>query len=325
MEYVQTVLFKIPATRVDDALAPGGVLADLEAHHDIASAQPGFRGMQITRTANPEGDALVVVETRWATNNALADYTTLRTNAATIVEQHADQIVPGSLQTYRMEALATERTEAPTRVYDRIMLPLLIPAGVLAFALLVIYGLSRIYLSLPNDAATPLAAVIALAILGLAFYFAANPNLPRWQIGGVVAAGLAALAIGGVAAAIYDEGHKEFVQAEPTAPSTGGGSPGANEIDMVDNAFQPASLTVTTGTTITLKNKGQATHNVHVADASGTYASPFCRVGGPTPCSDPASIPGGGSGTILINIPAGTYDFRCDFHPTQMTGKLTVQ
>jgi len=325
MEYVQTVLFKVPATRVDDALAPGGVLSDLEAHHDVAAAQPGFRGMHITRTANPEGDALVVVETRWASNNALADYTTLRTNAAAIVEQHSDQIVPGSLQTYRMEALTTERAEAPTRVYDRIMLPLLIPAGVLAFALLVIYGLSRIYLSLPNDAATPLAAVIALVILGLAFYFSANPNLPRWQIGGVVAAGVAALAIGGVAAAIYDEGHKEFVQAEPTAPSNGGGGPAANEIDMVDNAFEPTSLTVATGTTITVHNKGQATHNVHVADANGTYSATFCRVGGPTPCSDPASIAGGQSGKLVINLSPGTYDFRCDFHPTQMTGKLTIQ
>jgi plastocyanin len=63
-----------------------------------------------------------------------------------------------------------------------------------------------------------------------------------------------------------------------------------------------------------------------VADASGNYPAQFCKVGGETPCSNPASITGGTSGKLTVKFDAaGTYNFRCDFHPTQMTGKFQVQ
>ena len=331
MEYVQTVLVQIAATKLDEATGPQGLLTALEAHRSAASAQRGFQGMRITRTANPEGNILVVAETRWANNNAMADYSTLKTNIESIAKAHESETVANSLQVHRMESLKSEAADAPNRIYDRLALALLIPVGVLAFALLCIYGLSRIYLALPSEAATPLAAGIALGILGIASYFSSNPSAPRWQILGIAVVAVATLAIGGTAAALYDEGNKEVKEA-PTAvasvPSGGSSTPapaGAAEIDMEDNKFTAASISVTSGGTINITNKGAGTHNVHVAGAPGAYAVAFCKATSTEPCSKPASIPGGGTGTITVSLPAGTYDFRCDFHPFEMTGKLTVK
>ncbi len=332
MEYVQTVLVQIAATKLDEAMGSQGLLTALEAHRDMAASQRGFEGMRITRTANPEGNVLVVAETRWANNNAMADYSTLKTNVESIVKEHDGETVPNSLQVHRMESTKSDAADAPNRIYDRLALALLIPVGVLAFALLCIYGLSRIYLALPSTAATPLAAGIALGVLGIASYFASNPSAPRWQILGVVGIAVATLAIGGTAAALYDEGNKEVKSAEslPVATTTGGSAttPAAttgSEIDMRDNKFSVTELGVATGGTINVNNKGSAIHNVHVADASGNYAAPFCKAAGPEACSKPASVPAGSSGTLVISLAAGTYNFRCDFHPTEMTGKLTVR
>jgi plastocyanin/heme-degrading monooxygenase HmoA len=332
MEYVQTVLVQIAATKLDEATGPQGLLTALSAHRDFAAGQRGFLGMRITRTANPEGNALVVTETRWANNNAMADYSTLKNNVESIVRAHESETVPQSLQVHRMESLKSEAGEAPTRIYDRLALALLIPIGVLAFALLCIYGLSRIYLALPGSAATPLAAGIALGVLGISWYFASNPSAPRWQILGIGAIAVATLAIGGTAAALYDEGNKE-VKAAPTPPaatasagaSTTPAPAGAAEINMEDLKFTVTDISVNTGATINVNNKGAAVHNVHVADASGKFADPFCKTSGPDPCSKPTALPAGSSGTITISLPAGTYDFRCDFHPDQMKGKLTVK
>ncbi len=328
MEYVQTVLAQVAANKTAEADA---LISELEAHRPLASSQRGFGGMRISRTANPEGNILIVVETRWANSNAMADYSTLKSNVAAIIGARQDILVPNSLQVHRMEAVTGETPEAPNRVYDRLALALFIPVGVLAFALLVIYGLSRIYLSLPAAAATPLAGGIALGILLIAWYFAANPAVPRWQILGVAGIALGTLAVGGTAAAIYDEDNKVVHQVvAPTPPPAGNQTPtapGTPVIDMQDNVFVETAVTVkgaATEVTIPVNNQGTAVHNVHVA-ASGAFDVPFCKVNGPAPCSKPASIPGGQSGTLTFTLPAGTYDFRCDFHPQQMTGKLTVQ
>jgi plastocyanin len=260
----------------------------------------------------------------------MADYSTLKENVESIVRAHGGETVANSLQVHRMESLKSDAADAPNRIYDRLALALLIPVGVLAFALLCIYGLSRIYLALPSQAATPLAAGIALGVLGIAWYFSSNPSAPRWQILGVGLIAVATLAIGGTAAALYDEGNKEVKTAPtpPVATAPGGGSTtpapaGAPEIDMADNKFSVTDITVKSGDTININNQGQAIHNVHVASPDGTFVA-FCKAAGPEPCSKPTSVPAGSAASITINLPPGTYNFRCDFHPDQMKGKITV-
>jgi plastocyanin len=325
MEYVHTVLAQIAANKVGEAEP---LFRDLEAHRQVASTLRGYQGMRISRTAHAEGNVLLVVETRWSSNNAMVDYSTGRESAGTIIEQHADVTVPGSLQSHRLESVAGgEGGEAPNRMYDRVALALFVPVGVLAFALVVIYAMSRVYLSIPNWGASVTAIGAAIAILGLSFYFASNPSIPRWQWLGVAVASVAAIGVGGTVGAFWDEEHKE-VHVEPTpAPPTDGtpAPPGELKITMGDNTFDPTELSVTAGeeATIQLENTGTAIHNVHVA-VTGSYAVNICKTGDEG-CSDPGSIRGGQSGTITLNLAAGTYDFRCDFHPVEMTGTITAQ
>ncbi len=327
MEYVQTVLVQIAATKLDEASGPQGLLTELEAHRDFASAQRGFQGMRLTRTANPEGNVLVVVETRWSNNNTMADYSTLKNNVAAIIEKHSGETVPGSLQVHRMEAVTSDRGEASAQVYDRLSLALLIPVGVMAFALLVVFLLSRIYLTLPGDAATPLAAGIAIGVLLIAWYFSANPTAPRWQpvgLAGLIAVFL--LVVGGWAYYYDDNNHEVKAAPEPVkTASAATGSPvaaGAAEIVMEDNKFVETAITVKSGETIKITNNGTAIHNVHI----GPFTASFCKAAGPDPCSKPANVPGGTTASLgPVTLAAGTYDFQCDFHPLDMQGKLTVQ
>src|SRR3990172_3086614 len=301
MEYVHTVLAQIAAARAGDAEP---LISELEAHRAAASMMRGYRGMRVSRTAHPEGNVQFVVETRWANNNAMVDYSTARENAFSIVEKHQDILGPGSLQTPRLESVTgAEGGEAPNRMYDRLALALFVPVGVLAFALVVIYGMSRIYLALPSTGASIMAV-------------------------GVAAVG--ALAVGGTVAAVYDEENKE-VHAGPTVePSPGNGDatpapPGALAIDMTDNKFDVTELTIAANTevVIQLTNSGLAVHNVDVA-VGGSFPAGICEKGDPG-CSDPANMRGGQSGTLTLNLSPGTYDFRCDFHVAEMTGTITAQ
>ena len=118
------------------------------------------------------------------------------------------------------------------------------------------------------------------------------------------------------------------------APSASGGSetpaPGGTEIVMSDNRFDPAELTVTAGETVTfvITNEGAALHNMHIASIGGNFAASLCETGGDEPCSDPAQVRGGATATLTWDVPAaaGTeVPFRCDFHPVEMTGTITIQ
>ena len=329
MEYVQTVLVQIAASKLNEALDPEGLVGELEAHRAIASTRPGFRGMQITRSAGQEGDALVVVETRWANNNALADYSTQPPNVASIVADHSDETVPNTLQVHRMQARTSAGAEAP-HVYDRLALALFVPIGVLAFALLVIYGLSRIYLTLPGNAATPLAAGIALGVLAVASYFATHPSVPRWQIAGVFVVVLGTLAVGGTAAAVYDSGHHTVKSPEafvtPAAAATAGGAaspggtPSANTVQITAHniTFDKTTLTASAGqVTIQFNNTDNGIpHNfaVYKSDSGATNEIKHTdTTAGPV------------TQTLQLTLDKGTYYYNCQVHPQQMSGKLVVE
>ncbi len=350
MEYIQTVLVQIESSRLERASEPGGLLAELDEHRNFLRQQPGFRDLRITRSINPEGNVLLVIETRWADDESLVRYETNEPNVASIVKNHQDVIVRDSLQVLDMEALRTEssfaRQEAQTGAYSRVALPLLLPLGILAFVLLFIYGLSRVYLEIQGDWAVALAAVLAIVVMLFAAYFATNTEAAGWQVVGVLVLG-AALLGGGAIWAVAQEDEGEATEPAAEAPGggeePGGGEPppgggpgpggGANTIAMGDNFFefegeQEPAIRVPAGqeTTFDLVNDGNSIHNMHVA-ITGEYLSDFCA---PTPnddpCSDPQQIRSGDTGTIAINIAEpGTYDFHCDFHAEQMTGTIEVQ
>lgn len=108
--------------------------------------------------------------------------------------------------------------------------------------------------------------------------------------------------------------------ASPTAAATTPSGSAAQTIKLVmkDNLFEPAKLTVAPGQHITfeLVNDGKVPHNLGIADKDGNYG-------------DVASdlIRGGEDIKYDWTAPnaTGLYNFRCDVHPTQMTGTITVQ
>ena len=120
------------------------------------------------------------------------------------------------------------------------------------------------------------------------------------------------------------------------AAPAAGGEPipieGEVTMEMGDNFFQldgqsPPTLGVSVGqeATIRLVNNGQAVHNMHIAGVDDTYDVGVCQVRGDEPCSDPDTMTPGDEGTITFRFDQpGTFVFRCDFHPIQMTGQITV-
>jgi len=86
----------------------------------------------------------------------------------------------------------------------------------------------------------------------------------------------------------------------------GADAQGAAAVAIVDFAFQPASLEVTAGTTVTWTNSGAATHTV-TAD-NGAF--------------DSGRLAPGATFSQTFDT-AGTFTYHCDIHP-QMTGTIVV-
>jgi plastocyanin len=338
MEYAQTVLVQIEANKIDDALRPQGLLEELDEHRRYLQQRPGFREIRVTRSVNPQGNVLVVVETRWDSDQALVDYETQEPNVASIIAKYRDLIIEDTLQVLDLETMqagtgsAAEEAEQAT---DRLAMPVLIPLGILAFALVVIYGLSRIYLEVSNEVATGLAIGIALGVLAFALMVVAQPQIQAWQIASVMvlAAGLLA---GGTIYALIDEdegeAHAPAVENGEEPPPDGGGG-GADVVSMQDNFFQyqgqrEPAISAAAGSEVTLDlvNDGLVVHNMHIAGPDNDYGEGLCEGGGEEPCSDPAQMDPGVEGTITFSFEeAGEYVFRCDFHPVEMIGTIVVE
>ena len=89
--------------------------------------------------------------------------------------------------------------------------------------------------------------------------------------------------------------------------STGGtGGPGANQVFIQGMAFNPASITVTAGTTITWTNKDAIAHTV-TSDSNAF---------------DSGSVKSGGTFSFTFST-AGTYSYHCTIHPS-MVASVTV-
>ncbi len=318
MELVQTVLVQIAAARLDAASRPDGLVAELEAHRVDLAHQPGFREMRVTRSINPGGDTLLSVETRWKDNNSLADYTARMLNVESIVRKHQDVTVRGSLQVLRMEALAGEPAAPSAPVYERLAFALFVPLGVFAFGLLVIYGLSRIYLAIPKNAATPLAAAVAIGILAVSGFLATHPVLQRWQIAAIVGGAVALLAGGAIYAGIHGKEKTEAVRSPtPTAAAAVPSPQDGLTVVGKDIKFNQNALRAPEGT-VTIEFDNQDTgilHNIHVfkgTSASGDSVGFTKLTAGPV------------KQTLKLDLTPGTYFYHCDAHPIQMTGTLTI-
>ena len=101
---------------------------------------------------------------------------------------------------------------------------------------------------------------------------------------------------------------------ESDGQQTDGEGSQAISLTMVDIAFEPTELTIPAGVdvTIELKNDGVLPHNFAVP-SEGIQSEDF---------------PSGASGSVTINLPAGSYEFICSVPghaDAGMRGTLTVE
>lgn len=99
-------------------------------------------------------------------------------------------------------------------------------------------------------------------------------------------------------------------QSPETTRNDEGGQSDVNEVEIENFAFQPASISVKKGTTVTWTNKDSTQHSV-IPDSGDSDAFQGSEL-----------LSQGATYSFTFNTP-GTYTYHCGPHP-QMTGSVTV-
>lgn len=212
--------------------------------------------------------------------------------------------------------------------HERFWLPLVVPAAIFLFALLTIYGLSRIYLEL-NDwsykdvgMATPLAIGIALVILIVSAMLAARP-VPGVVIGLIAVVAAAGLTGGAIWAAVHEE---KPVEPQATASPTPGGTPpigGGISVALDDDptfAITAAPDTQPAGSVhFNVENVGTSLHNFNIVKTD--LAPDALPVDGETFKVDESQLDvleasddleSGSTESIEVTLDAGAYVIFCN-------------
>ncbi|MGZ8639917.1 MAG: cupredoxin domain-containing protein [Actinomycetota bacterium] len=194
-----------------------------------------------------------------------------------------------------------------------LLLPIAIPIGAFVVIGLVLFGFSRVLLSVSSHAATAVALIVAVTIMAAATIVASRERLSNgalFSMVGVVA-GVAMLA-GGIAIVAIGTGEKAGGQAQVVVLTAPKGA--------AVTGFQPTTLSVVANEPIELDFSNQdpgIQHNVVIFDvdpARSPDAQPLFSgslVAGPT--ETPYKVPA---------LPPGTFFFHCVVHPTTMVGTI---
>jgi plastocyanin len=199
-------------------------------------------------------------------------------------------------------------TREGERVSQRLLTPFGLPVLALALVGIIVFSISRVLLAVPKEASLLVAFGAAILILVTFFILSARPHTGRGPL--YLMAGFALISVvvaGGVTAAT---GYRKFENKNTGPPA---------QFETAQNtSYQNKALTVTAGQVarITFTNLDTGVlHNIAV------YTS---NPGG-TPIWTGAPIRGNRQITYqTVFQKAGTFAFRCDFHPTAMTGTFTV-
>ncbi len=214
-------------------------------------------------------------------------------------------------------------------VHGRLALPLLVPVIAFLFAVLLIYGLSRVFLELNETSigdvtmATPAALGVSLFILYAAWQMASNRTMQQWQVAMIASVAVAALTGGAIWAAVQDEGAAEvLVDGGTETPAAGTPVPsGAVVVSLIDPnwAIEVTPASAADPTTFAISNDGSLVHNLRVirtdidADALPLDDSGFQvdedQVN--VVASNPELL-SGESAELSVDLEAGSYVLICN-------------
>jgi plastocyanin len=213
-----------------------------------------------------------------------------------------------------------KRTPPPPEPHPRsrqsLVLPILLPLGAMVAIGLVLFGFSRVLLSVTAHAATAVALVVAVAIMAVATLVASRERLSNSTLFSMIGAvaGVAMFA-GGIAILAIGNG-------EPT-----GGGPQTIVLTAPKGAaatgFAPTTLSVEAGRPIVLEFDNQdpgVQHNVVI------FSEDPAKNPNATPVFDPGAFTTGPT-KVPYKVPAlkaGTYYFHCAVHPSTMFGTIDV-
>jgi plastocyanin len=192
---------------------------------------------------------------------------------------------------------------------DRVVLPIVLPLGIILFLVSLLWGFSRLLLGVTATAATVTATVVALGILVISAVAANRHTIRSSTIGAAfgATAGLAMLT-GGIALAVVGSGEAE-------EPGENGAHGATVELVAANIAFEPTTLSAPADTPFTIEfdNRDSAQHNVEIFDNPE-------RTG--TPLFEGEIITGPATVAYRVDpLAEGTYFFLCVVHP-QMTGEI---
>ncbi|HEX5479922.1 MAG TPA: cupredoxin domain-containing protein [Dehalococcoidia bacterium] len=321
MEQVQRVVVEISG-------APSvGLIRDLETHRNVARQRAGFRSLTIARSTNEAGNTVLQVETRWRDNNTLVDYSLTPPNVEAILRAYNDETVQGTLQITQLEAVGEAEPET-TPGFERVSFALVVPAGVFLFGLLIIYVMSRIYLSASPHAATAIAAIVAIGILAVGAFIASAQVIQRWQVATVVVAVAVLLLVGGIYAGSNGR-YEVTATSEKTPVASQTSSAPVPQVTVVgtrldittptDIEYDRKQLTAKAGEQVTVvyDNKSDIIHNIDFFNGPDAKSPSLAKT----------KLGKSTVETVTFTVPTapGSYFFHCDAHPTQMTGTLVVQ
>ncbi|TMK37439.1 MAG: hypothetical protein E6G58_02030, partial [Actinobacteria bacterium] len=194
---------------------------------------------------------------------------------------------------------------------ERLLWPIVIPVTVLVVIGAVLFLFSRVLLRVTPTAATITALVVAASILAVASVVASRPQVTGASllslVGGVT--GIAMLT-GGLALLVG----QPTQEAQPVIIALTAPKSAATKGFQTDSLSAPAAYPFTIAFT---NDDTGVQHNVVVTVQKTVDPAGAIAAGQP--------VTGVGSVDVPVSpLATGSYYFFCEFHPTTMTGKLTV-
>lgn len=123
--HTQVITFAIAEGELANARGADGVLAALSASDSSLRGLPGFQDIRLVVSPAASGPAQAICETSWWDRGALATYDQTRQTMLDVLNAHAGEVVPGSIQVFDMEVVRDAKEVS-------VQLGLLSAAGLLA-------------------------------------------------------------------------------------------------------------------------------------------------------------------------------------------------